>query len=956
MATPPVAVQRLGQSIWTDNISRQLITSGELQRLVDEGGVLGLTSNPSIFQRAIGETSGYDDEIAVNLDEDPAALYERLAIHDIQAAADVLRHVYDRTGGIDGYVSLEVSPLIANSTDKTVAEAGRLLAAVDRPNVMIKIPATQAGIPAVEACIAAGINVNITLIFSVANYEAVAEAYIRGLEQRLGAGEDVSNVASVASFFVSRIDATIDKMLENNIRSAQGRDLDRVAANNVLLGKAGIANAKIAYQSFRRLFEGKRFAALHDAGAMVQRPLWASTGTKNPAYPDTYYVDNLIGKHTVNTLPPATLAAFADHGTAEDTLAHGVDAAREVFTELREVGIDFDQVTRQLQEDGVEQFIDSHEKLLDQVQAKRAVLKTGVIERQKLALGIYREKVERALHRLDKDFVNGRIWGRDATVWKDHPAVMAQISQRLGWLDVRETTDLERLKALQVSVRGGDVAHVLLLGMGGSSLAPEVLFRTFGQQTDYPDLHVLDSTDPAQIALVVERLVLDKTLFVVSSKSGTTTETLALYHYFWQHTGADGSRFIAITDADTPLHTLAAERGFRDVFLNPADIGGRYSALSYVGMVPAALMGLDLDRLWRYADDMMEASGDLIPAQYHPGLWLGAIMGALTHEGRDKLMIFASEGIDSFGEWAEQLIAESTGKQNRGIVPVAGATIGKPHDYGSDRVFIYLKLEGDPSNDALDEGIRTLREAGHPRVTFTLPDKYALAGEFFRWAYATAVAGHMMSINPFDEPNVSETKQNTNDLLDAYLQAHTLPEPAPLMEEAGVALYINDAALAPLTELCAAHGFDNNSLTDLVAAQLLGTNAGDYFALLAYAPRTPEIMSQFERIRRRLRHLTRRAVTTGFGPRYLHSTGQLHKGGAGNGVFFQLTYTDPNDITIPDAGYSFGVLKRAQAAGDMKALYDHRRRGVRLHATGHDISAVFDVLMAAIDTVEARRL
>ncbi|MEO1668376.1 MAG: bifunctional transaldolase/phosoglucose isomerase [Chloroflexota bacterium] len=955
MAIPPIEVQRLGQSIWTDNISRRLITSGELERLVNEGGVLGLTSNPSIFQQAIGETADYDDEIAAHLDNGAHDLYERLAIRDIQEAAAILLPVYERTGGVDGYVSLEVSPLLAHNTDATVTEAQRLFAAVGAPNVMIKIPGTAAGIPAIEACIAQGININVTLLFGIANYEQVAEAYISGLERRHAAGEDITNIASVASFFVSRIDALVDKMLENNIRAAQGRDLDRVGANRRLLGQAGIANAKLAYQSYRRIFEGRRFAELREAGAMEQRLLWASTGTKNPAYSDTMYVDHLIGRNTVNTMPPATLNAFMDHGTVDDALVMGLNESRETMERLREVGINFGQITHQLQEDGVELFIDSFEKLIEQVSAKRSVIRTGVINRQKLALGIYREKVEQALATFERNFINGRIWGRDATVWKDHPAKMNQISGRLGWLDIQRTIDRDRLRQLQASIPDSGITHVVVLGIGGSTLAPEVFYKVFGAADGYPVLHVLDSTDPAQIDRVRDDISLESTLFIVSSKSGDTLETSAWFNYFYALSGENGNQFIAITDAGTALETLAQEHHFRDIYINPSDIGGRYNALSYFGMVPAALIGVDLERLWAYADDMTEASGDLIPAHLHPGLWLGAIMGRLAREGRDKLCIFGSAGISSFADWAEQLIAGSTGKESRGILPVAGATVGKPHDYGSDRVFVYLKLEGDPGNADMDEAVRVLREAGHPRVTLLLPDKYAIAAEFFRWEYATAVAGHMLGINPFDEPNVAEAKQNTGALLATYAEQGEMPQPAPQLRAGDVEMYLNETALAPLHELCEAHGFNSGVLTDLIAAQVVGTNAGDYFALLAYTQYTPEINEKLEYLRRRMRHLTRRAVTVGYGPRYLHSTGQLHKGGAANGVFFQLTCADGDDIDIPGAGYSFGVLKAAQAAGDMKALYDHNLRGVHIHAAGGDIHTVLDAMATALDTVEQRR-
>ena len=354
MSNPLLEIQKHGQSAWLDYIHRDDLNDGDLQRRIDEEGVLGVTSNPSIFQKAIGDSDTYDGAILTMLDLEPQDIYEALAIEDIQNATDLFRPIYDRSAGGDGYVSLEVSPLLARDTQGTVAEAKRLFQTVDRPNLMIKIPATPEGIPAIEAAIAAGINVNVTLIFAIDNYEQVAEAFIRGLEQRRAAGEDVTRVASVASFFLSRIDVMVDQILENNIRAAQVQsDTARIAANRVLLGQTAIANAKTAYRSFQRIFKGERFDELRAAGAQVQRPLWASTGAKNPAYSDTLYVDNLIGPHTVNTLPPATLAAFKDHGVVAETITQAGGQflpPDEVLDRLAEVGVDLGQVTSRLQD------------------------------------------------------------------------------------------------------------------------------------------------------------------------------------------------------------------------------------------------------------------------------------------------------------------------------------------------------------------------------------------------------------------------------------------------------------------------------------------------------------------------------------------------------------------------------------------------------------------------------
>lgn len=956
---PAIAVQQYGQSLWLDYIHRQELQDGTFARRLEKEGVLGVTSNPTIFQKAIGDSAIYDDTIREVLDLGANDIYEHLAIADIQTAADALRPIYDRTSKRDGYVSLEVSPLLASSTAETIAEARRLFTTVDRPNLMIKIPATDAGIPAIEQAISEGINVNVTLIFSVDNYEQVALAYIRGLEKRLEAGQDVSGIASVASFFLSRIDTAVDNILKNNMRTAQVHgDTGRMAANRRLLGQAAVANAKLAYRRFGRIFGTERFQKLKDAGAMVQRPLWASTGTKDPAYSDTRYVDLLIGEDTVNTVPPKTLAAFIDHGTAAgETIRQEADdflPPDVVMDQLAEIGIDMGQITHRLQVDGVDAFSESFEMLMQQVNAKRILLKSGLLDRQKLALGVYHEQFNFNLVNMDKGYIVGRIWGRDGSVWKDHGPTIEKIKNRLGWLDVLRTIDIERLKQLQASVKDSAFKDVVLLGMGGSSLAPEVLYNTFGSAEGYPDLIVLDSTDPARIREIEAQIDLPNTLFIVASKSGTTVETLSFYKYFYEQTGHNGSQFIAITDEGSKLAQLAEENDFRDSFINPYDIGGRYSALSYFGMVPAALIGIDLDRAWQQASGMIEANGPDISSMYHPGLTLGAVIGTLALEGRDKLSIYTTQSIASYGDWAEQLVAESLGKEGKGVIPVVGATVGKPHDHSSDRLFVYLRVDDDPDVETMDAGIRTLREAGHPRVTLRLADPYALFGEFFRWEFATAVAGYLLNVNPFDEPNVTEAKEATKALLKHYIAHGELPTETPTLDGENLQLFTDDGTAATLRELGRDHNYDDHSRTQFLAAQFTGTHAGDYFALLVYFTPDEDTRERLEEVRRRLRHVTRRAVTLGYGPRYLHSTGQLHKGGANNGVFLLLTADNGEDLTIPGEPYSFDTLFRAQALGDLQTLHHHNRRAIRFHIKG-DQSAGLQKLLDAINFVEQRR-
>lgn len=952
---PPVDVQKYGQSIWYDNISRQLIQSGELQKLLDDFGVVGMTSNPTIFEKAIGNGTAYDDSIREIVDQTPDQIFDQLSIDDIRHAADLLRPIFDRTGGGDGYISLEVSPLYANNTESTISEAKRLFKTVDRPNLMVKIPGTAAGLPAIEESLFAGVNINITLLFSVENYVEVTERYIRALERRLEAGLPVDHLASVASFFLSRIDNIVDKQLENNIRAAQGRDIDRVTSNRELLGKAAIANAKVAYKRFKQIFYGDRFAKLRAAGARVQRPLWASTSTKNPAYPDTMYMDALIGPDTVNTVPPQTLIAFKDHGTVAPTLEQGLDEAQVILDKLAEVGVNLEMITKHLQEDGVESFVDSFKKLIEGVEGKVKLLKSGVMERQTVVLGQYQPDVEAALKKLDDDKAIQRIWARDASFWKTDAEGMQNISTRLGWLTILSDgrMDRKRLHDLQAVSKTKGWKHIIVIGMGGSSLASEVMARVFGSGEGYPQLIVLDSTDPEAIQQVEQTIDLNKTLFVIASKSGKTLETLSLQRYFYAKYENDaGEHFIAITDPGSPLEGLVKDLGFSDVFLNPTDIGGRDSALSYFGLVPAALIGIDLDRLLNAAEEMQKACEENVATRHHPGVWLGTILGALGLKGLDKVTIFTHPALEAFGSWAEQLIAESTGKEGRGLVPVIGATIGNPHDYDDDRLLLYLRL--DDMSDNPDDAVRALAEAGHPLVTFKLRDRYDLAGEFYRWEFATAVAGQILKINPFDEPNVVESKDNTKRLLDEYNQAGHFTQSEPVFSEDGVSLYADPATAKLLDELSAQHAYNSSRLAGELAAFMGLARSGDYIGLTAYLAPTPQHTEELENIRRRVRHTFNRAVTLGFGPRFLHSTGQLHKGGANNGIFVQITVADQSDLPIPGMNYSFSTLKQAQAAGDLAALQQHGRRVVRLHITG-DVNAGLAKVEEAVKAAEEKR-
>jgi len=876
------ALTAAGTSVWLDQIRRSLITCGELERLERELSLRGVTSNPAIFEKAILGSTDYDEQIAELAATGLLAreIYDEIAILDVRLACDVLRGVWDETDHGDGFVSLEVEPAFAHDTDATLKQAHEYWERVDRPNLLIKIPGTEAGVPAIEEAIAAGINVNVTLLFSVESYSAIAEAFIRGMERRLEAGESL-DVHSVASFFVSRVDTEVDKRLAD-------------AGHEELRGIAAIANARAAYQRFKEIFRGERFAALRDAGAPVQRPLWASTGVKDPLYPETKYVDSLVGPDTVNTMPMPTLLACA-----EDLEVTGTTADQDPSADLERLagaGIDMADVTAKLLREGIEKFVDPFDALIAGIELTREGIVTDRPKTIKSTLPDEQEPplIER-VKKAHAENVAQRIWARDETLWGG-PGV-PEIADRLGWLTISEKM-LEHVGGLYEFVeqaKADGLEHAVLLGMGGSSLGPEVIRRSYGEVPGSMHLHVLDSTDPGAVRDVERQVDLDKTLFIVSSKSGGTIETLSHMRYFYERTGGDGSRFCAVTDPGSPLAKLARERGFRRVFENDPEIGGRYSVLSYFGLVPAALAGVNIEGMLHQAQVAEQNCAQFDSPQSNSGLWLGCVMGELAQHGRDKLTYVVSEPISSFGLWVEQLIAESTGKHGKGILPVADEPLGPPEVYGDDRVFAYLRNEDEPDAQ-MDAAIEALGRAGHPTTTGRVIGGAADLGRIFFFSeFATAVAGWALGINPFDQPNVQEAKDNTARILE-----EGLPD------------------------------VDPGSLDELLA----GAAPPNYIAILGYVTPSEEFDAAVTDLRVALRERTKCTTTFGYGPRYLHSTGQYHKGGPPNGLFIQLYQPAEEDIEIPEAGYSFEHLKNAQALGDMQTLREHGLPVVRIEIDG----------------------
>jgi len=542
------------------------------------------------------------------------------------------------------------------------------------------------------------------------------------------------------------------------------------------------------------------------------------------------------------------------------------------------------------------------------------------------SLGNYEGRVRATLQEAAGAYVIQRIWNRDASLWKNEESHQKIIKNSLGWLTVptEMLAVVDELRSFAENVRAsGEFQHAMVCGMGGSSLCPEVLRQTFGRQESFPELLVLDSTDPDAINDFRSQIDVNRCLFIIASKSGTTTEPIAFHRYWYREVAKKmdepGKAFVTITDPGSQMADTAATEGFKRVFLNQPDIGGRYSALSYFGMVPGALMGLDVEKLLRRAETMGELCRTGSATNENPAAVLGAVMAECTLAGRDKLTIVTDQRLSALGLWVEQLVAESTGKEGKGIVPVVGEPLGPISAYGNDRLFVSISVGA--QDDETKSKLRALEAAGHPVVYRSLADVYDLGAEFFLWEMATAFAGWRLGINPFDQPNVQESKDATKALLDKYAREGKLPEQTPLASDGQLSVYASEAA---------GDATVSSSVREALRAHRAQIKAGDYVALLAYFEETPETEAAMQKIRTSVRDATGCATTTGYGPRFLHSTGQLHKGGPDSGVFIQMTAPDNVDLEVPGTPYTFGVLKQAQALGDFQSLLAHGRRAIRV--------------------------
>lgn len=911
-----MSVKELGQSIWYDNIERKMLRDGSMKKMIEEGQIYGVTSNPSIFESALKNSTAYDDVLqslawaGMNSDE----IYAELVKEDIQQAADLFLPLYNVNGGQDGLVSVEINPLYAYDAKKSIEEGHNLWSQIGRKNIMIKVPATIEGLEVITELISSGINVNATLIFSVERYKQVIEAYIRGLEKRVADNQPVDSIASVASFFVSRIDTAVDQLLDAVIASPS--KLSQEAAN--AKGRIAVSNARIAYQAYLEQFSSERFVALQKHGANPQKPLWASTGTKDPKYSDTLYVDNLVASGSVNTIPPKTLVAFLDHGQPRLSIEENLEQSWSDMELLEKLGIDFAAVTSQLEDEGVDKFKQAHLALLNIVEGKR----THFVH----CLNGLANNLQTALKNADSDKSVSRMYAHDPLYWTDDESGFEEIRNRLGWLGLpsQQLALVPELEAFRQELLAEGFTDAFVLGMGGSSLAPEVISQAIAANLEHGrglKLQIIDTTNPEEIAFRCEGIDLPKTIFVVSSKSGGTSETLSAMTYFWAELEKfgvknPGNNFVAITDPDTSLQHLAESKNFRKVFNARPDVGGRYSVFTHFGLVPAAIMGVDLHHFLNEAIEAEHQGLETVPYPANANLLLGLLIGEGAKAGKDKLTFIAESYSTHLVPWLEQLIAESSGKDRKGILPVEGEETLETLDYPSDRIFVYLHVDGEKRAIA-----STLIEKGFTLVEISIQDPYQLAKEFYRWEYATAVACAVLKVNAFDQPNVQLSKTITKDVIKQYQEKGRLEDGTPIWENDEIAVY---GFPVP--------GFDEvDNLSEVLNVYGQTVQDDGYIALNAFVARLTKNENLLQGLRTMLLNRFNKATTLGFGPRFLHSTGQLHKGGQDGGLFITFTKDSPIDFDIPGEGMSFATLQRAQALGDIEALRQKGKRVLRIH-------------------------
>lgn len=899
-------VYELGQSIWLDNIRRGMIKNGRIAADISNGTIRGITSNPTIFRKAVKESRDYENTLLpmALANTAPDEIYTQLVVQDARDAADLFRDLYIQSQGNEGFVSLEISPLLAHDAEATIAEAKSIWKSVNRPNLMIKFPVTDESLAAVTELTANGLNLNLTLIFSLERYEQAANAYIEGLRKRLAQGEPIAHIRSVASVFVSRVDVKVDALLTEKGFSARN-----------LIGKSAIRNAQRIYNKSMEIFGSDAFSKIKERGGKEQRVLWASVGTKNPQQKLTYYAESLIGKNTVCTLPPATLDAFLKTGMISKSLPANPDEVTAFFTELEETGVDLKRAFMQLENEGIEAFISDYRETIEAIEQRCDAVRRNV--------GLLQTDMAETTKSLEQNAVMRRIFSKDPTVWTFNTQAFSEIRNRLGWLDTYKNTEslFSSFVSLRKELKKEGISTVLLMGMVGFSLAPEVIANVFKDECDIK-LQIIDSTDPLQIRQTVQELDPQTTLYIVSSKSGSTPEIHALLDYFFHQSrealgNNTGNHFVAITDPGSALEKIAKDLGFRAVYFSDFSVGGRFSALTAFGLLPAMLLGLDPEQIGLKVNEAMKSCSPSLSANRNEGAALGSFIGTAAKMGRDKLTILTDPEFISFGTWLEQLIAESSGKDGKGIIPIVNEPYPEGQNYADDRCFVYINY-----NNSHSEELGRLKNQGHPVFEIAISSKYDLFGEFYRWEIADAVACSIIGVNAFDQPDVHECKSRTAAKISEYHKCSRLSDIEEIWSDTETAVSAPDN-LGDLSD-CRTY---NDVITKFIAQCKAGR---DFVALNAYLPQSSEMFNWLQKLRSMILRTTGCATSIAFGPCFLHSTAQLHNGGPNTGLFIQIVADYSADIDIPEEDISFGILERAQAIGDFESLNANDRRVMRI--------------------------
>ena len=925
---PLHGLEQQGLSVWLQDLERSHIWTGALHTMVREDRLKGVLWTPAALERSIANTSDYSPALAALVSDgsDPNEAGERLMVEDVQWACDILTPLHFATEGLEGFCSVPLSPHLAHDPAETLEEASRLWDLVARDNLMLAVPATPAGLEALPELIAQGFNVHASHVFSLERFQEVQEGFWRGLEDLVRSGGDPSSVAAMTSVPLHLVDDYADAQIEDRAASADPATADRLAAAR---GRVASAIAQLVLQAHTASLASERWTGLAAQGARPLRLVWCDVATGDDADPGSRYFEGFGLRDTTMVLPPALYQAVKDGRAAPAPATPSADEARTVISQLNESGVNWSAAADELENIALQVDIDSGDRLVSAIQSTRMQLIADAQPSMDLSLGEHEAAVEARIDQLDGIGYVRRLWAGDGTLFDESVDGAELAEQSLGWLDVLSgfETYADHLLELRDKLETDQVESVVVLAMGEAGLAPNVFAQVFGQLDGSPELLVLDSTVPNQIRAVEDDITPEETLFLVSSKDGDTLEARAFEAYFLDQVKTPDN-FAVITDPDTDLDAAAIERDYVSVVHGDLSVADHFSALSPHGIVPVAAMGLDVEELFDRVQLMVGSCSYGVPARDNPGVILGAALGELAAHGRDKLTLFSTPGLAGFLPWLEHLIAETTGKNGRGIVPVVGESLATPDRYGNDRVFVFIALEDDEDDaqSAMLDRIDALHEAGHPLLTFTLSDPRDLAQEMFRWQVAATTAAHVIGVNPFDQPDDESSESDADEGTPADGGSESPAQDSLAQERVadgdGIVVYSDRANAQALSA---------SDLPSALRAHLDRLQPGQYFALTAFVEPTDANAAALEQIRNAVRDRYRVATTVGFGPQCSYATGQLHRSGPDTGLYMQVTCDDAEDIPVPELDYTFGELKAAQQDADFDAMSKRERRQIRVH-------------------------